>query len=296
MTRSKSVPVAELVPIAQIDVINPRVRNQRTFRDIVSNIATLGLKRPITVTRRTTTAGARYELVCGQGRLEAFQALGQTEIPAIVIEAETEDCLVMSLVENLARRHHQALDLMHDIEGLKRRGYSNADIARKTDLTVVYVKDVIHLIETGETRLLRAVESGHIPVSVAVEIASANDADVQRVLQEAYDKKLLRGHKLTIAKKLIERRRRRGKDVPNAQRRKTKPITLEAILRTYQEDTHKKRILVRKADVTRGRLVFVVEALRTILSDENFITLLRAEGIDTLPRNLSERLQAVQTG
>jgi ParB family chromosome partitioning protein len=44
------------------------------------------------------------------------------------------------LVENLARRQHRAIDLLHDIEGLKRRGYSDAAIARKTDLTTEYVK------------------------------------------------------------------------------------------------------------------------------------------------------------
>ena len=31
-----------------------------------------------------------------------------------------EDCLVMSLVENLARRQHRAIDLLHDIEGLEK--------------------------------------------------------------------------------------------------------------------------------------------------------------------------------
>ena len=29
----------------------------------------------------------------------------------------------MSLVENLARRQHRAIDLLHDIQGLKKRGY-----------------------------------------------------------------------------------------------------------------------------------------------------------------------------
>ena len=49
---------------------------------------------------RRVMAGEVYDLVCGQGRLEAFVALGQNEIPAIVIEASEEDCYVMSLVEN----------------------------------------------------------------------------------------------------------------------------------------------------------------------------------------------------
>jgi ParB family chromosome partitioning protein len=66
----------------------------------------------------------------------------------------------MSLVENLARRQHRAIDLLHDVEGLKRRGYSESAIARKTDLTVEYVKGVIRLLEKSEHRLLRAVEAG----------------------------------------------------------------------------------------------------------------------------------------
>ncbi len=123
----------------------------------------------------------------------------------------TEDCVVMSLVENLARRQHRAIDLLHDIEGLKRRGYERDRDCRKTGLTVEYVKGVIRLLENGEHRLLRAVESGQIPVSIAVEIARAEDTEMQNILQQAYEKKLLRGRKLMIAKRLIEQRRRRGK-------------------------------------------------------------------------------------
>jgi hypothetical protein len=37
-----------------------------------------------------------------------------SEIPALVIAADAEDCLIMSPVENFARR---AIDLLHDIEG-----------------------------------------------------------------------------------------------------------------------------------------------------------------------------------
>ncbi len=89
-----------------------RVRNQRTLGDIVENIAELGLKRPITVSRRETPRGPSYDLVCGQGRLEACKALGHAEVPALVVSADQEDCLVASLVENCARRQHRALDIL----------------------------------------------------------------------------------------------------------------------------------------------------------------------------------------
>jgi ParB family chromosome partitioning protein len=293
MTKPKQAEAVEMVSIDRITVINPRVRNKKIFKQITSNIAELGLKRPITVTRREDTDGPRYDLICGQGRLEAYQVLGQREIPALVVEADTEDCLVMSLVENLARRQHRAIDLLHDIEGLKRRGYSDAAIARKTDLTTEYVKGVIRLLEKSEHRLLRAVEAGQIPVSIAVDIAAADDEDVQIILQQAYEKKLLRGHKLIAARRLIEQRRRRGKGIKisgNGQRRE-RALSSNALVRAYREDVDRKRLLIKKAGTTRDRLIFVTEAVRKLLVDENFVTLLRAEGLDTLPRNLAERMQ-----
>ena len=92
----------QLILIEQIIVLNPRSRNKRLFNTIVTNISHLGLKRPITVTPRPD---GKYDLVCGQGRLEAYQALGATTIPAIIITATKEDRYLMSLVENIARRH-----------------------------------------------------------------------------------------------------------------------------------------------------------------------------------------------
>lgn len=288
--KAPQLPEVQLIPIGRISVVNPRVRNKKVFDEIIVNIAEIGLKKPITVARRNGPEGERYDLVCGQGRLEAYQSLGQSEIPALVIDADSEDCLVMSLVENLARRQHRAIDLLHDISGLKKRGYREPEIARKTGLSVEYVRSVIRLIDTGEERLLRAVEAGTIPVSVALDISMADDAGVQRVLQQAYEKRLLRGNKILAVKRLIDQRRVSGKGLHVTSQRRERPLSVNSLLRTYRDDTDKKRMLVRKAEATRDRLVFVTEGLRKLLQDDNFQTLLRAEGLDTLPRNLNDRL------
>jgi ParB family transcriptional regulator, chromosome partitioning protein len=44
--------------------------------------------------------------------------------------------------------------------------------------------------------------------------------------------------------------------------------------------------------LTQGRLIFVVEAFRSLRDDEHFLTLLRAEGLDTLPTYLGQSLDA----
>jgi hypothetical protein len=77
----EAIPRVELIPVDQIDVVNPRARNKKSFKEIIDNIAELGLKKPITVTKRDRPEGTRYDLVCGQGRLEAYRILGQREKP-----------------------------------------------------------------------------------------------------------------------------------------------------------------------------------------------------------------------
>jgi len=139
MSAAKPSQRVEWIAIGRITVVNPRLRNKKAFKEIVENIAQIGLKRPITVTRRIEADGPFYDLVCGQGRLEAYQALGQLEVPALVVSADPEDCLISSLVENCARRQHSAFDLLQDIGGMRDRGYSVAQIARKTGLSIEYV-------------------------------------------------------------------------------------------------------------------------------------------------------------
>lgn len=280
----------ELVSIDAISVVNPRIRNQKSFDAIVSNIAELGLKRPITVALRDHEGERSYELVCGQGRLEAFKALGQAEIPAIVITASSQDCLVMSLVENLARRQHRSLDLLRDIRRLKTSGYSEAEIASKTQLSAKYVHGVVRLLESNEHRLLRAVESGKIPVSVAVDIAEADDAGIQNILRQAYEDNVLRGGRLMTAKRLVTARQKHGKGQASSDGRPSRTLSVESLLKTYQNDVEKKRLLLRKATATRSEMLFLTQSLKTLLMDQNFVTLLRAEGLANIPKTIAGRL------
>src|SRR5262245_17010765 len=124
-----------MIPVRQINVLNPRDRGRKKFLQITDNIARLGLKRPVTVARAEPRDGEpRYDLVCGQGRLEAYRALGQEEIPAIVVYGTREELLLISLAENLARRRQPTVELVREIKVMKEDGYSHAEIARKTDL------------------------------------------------------------------------------------------------------------------------------------------------------------------
>jgi len=286
--------VLKMISITDIEVLNPRERNIKIFEDIVGNIKRIGLKKPITVTPRKTGEGLiKYLLVCGEGRMKAFKALGETEIPAMIIEIDDEDAFIMSLSENIARRQCRPLELLAGIQRLREQGYDRKTIASKTGLSIDYVQGILHLIEYGEDRLLIAVESGKIPLNVALEICSAeaDDKAIQVALHDAYESGQLRGKQLINARRLIVKRQTLGKAMrPRSKVGTSSEITSSSLVRSYQREVERQKIFIKKSDYTQQRLLFVIGALRSLLSNENFVTLLRAEKLDTVPSFIADRV------
>lgn len=284
-----------MIPIDSIDVLNPRERNKNTFEEIVGNIKAIGLKKPITVTPRVGTDGSeRYLLICGEGRMKAFRQLGEQTIPALVVKVSDENAFIMSLTENIARRQYRPLELLAGIEQLRDKGYDKKEIARKTGLTTEYVQGILTLLKHGEERLLVAVEKGRIPLNAALTIVGAGDDDkaVQAALQDAYESGKLRGKQLLQARRVIERRQTLGRSMARGTPRNKADVTSSSLVRVYQKEVDRQKQMVKKAEIAQQRLLFVVGALRELLVDENFTTLLRAEGLDSLPKYLADRVWA----
>lgn len=283
----------KMIPIEKIRVLNPRDRNAKKFELIVQNISNLGLKRPITVSVSEKKNGEQwYDLVCGQGRLEAFVALGQLSIPAVVIDVSREECFLMSLVENLARKQHINLELVQQIGTLKERGYETSEIAKKIDMNKEYVRGIIRLLDRGEERLINAVEKGRIPITVAMEISAADDENAQIALLEAYEKKKLNGTELKRVRQLVDQRRRKGKLLRvGFKSSKKKSLTANAMVRTYRQEVERQNLMIRNAKLCETRLVFIISALSELFEDENFINLLRAELIESMPKYLSVQIK-----
>ena len=284
------MPDIMMIPISNIEVLNPRSRNRKTFDELVESIRAVGLKRPITV-RRTPEADG-YQLICGQGRMEAFVQLGEAEIPAMIIEATRDECFVMSLVENMARRNLSPLELVREIGVLKDRGYTNGEIAEKVGFSTEYVSALNSLLEKGEDRLLDAVERGIVPPTIAMEIVRVSDAEVQRALTEAYEAGALPGDQVLAIRRIVDQRNLVGKGIgKNWSNKPTRqPTTAAALVRAYQKEVERQKLLVKKAALTQSRLTFIVGAMAKLLAEEHFVTLLRAEGLASLPQPIAQRL------
>jgi ParB family chromosome partitioning protein len=277
--------------ISEIKIQNPRKRNKITFEAIVNSIAMIGLKTPISVSERDPEPdGTRYDLICGQGRIEAFVALGEIQIPAIITVATREEQYLMSLVENIARRGPSEQGLVSETKKLLERGHGTEEIAEKLGLSKQYVRTVIVLVKNGETKLLGMVETGRIPITVATQIATGTSEDVQRALTEAYETGDLRGPKLRATRLLIKRRL--SAENAGARKRLLKvPLTSHAAAREYQQHTQAQRALIKRGHVLRQRLALAAAACRQLFADENFKTLLRAESLTLVSERLFEKIR-----
>jgi ParB family transcriptional regulator, chromosome partitioning protein len=283
----------QLIPIASIRILNFRHRDRKKFEVIVDSIRKVGLKKPIQVSTRSAGEGDEpgYDLVFGQGRMEACIALGYKEIPAIIVEVSKEDRLLRSLVENIARRFTSPIAVMHEIDRLKAQGYSNSEIGRKIGIDDSLVGGYIALNKAGEERLLDAVLAGRISVSLAMEIAKADTPQVQRELLKAYERKDLPYGSIRTLKRLIDQRRFVGKQRDHDSRRNRKNLTsAESLVNAYRRESQRQKLTVRKARLCEAKLAFIVTAFKKLLGDENFGTLLRAESLCTMPKCLWERL------
>lgn len=288
-------PDIQIIPVAQVRVTNPRVRDKRRFDMILQSIAEAGLKRPITVMEAKPRPDGVpvYDLVCGQGRLEAFIALGQAEIPAFVRGMTRSEGLIASLVENIARRRMSALDQMQTIRWMKEQGNTVESIARKTGLSEHYLPGILRLLEQGEERVLDAVLQGRLPIGIGVSIAGMSDEGAQQLLVEAYERKAMKQVTLSVFRKLLDQRKNFGKTYDRSRNTARKKTTVDGLIVAYQQEITRQRIMVTKAKICDSRLRTATAAMKVLVGDENFVTLLRAEGLGTLPKFIAERIKTI---
>ena len=138
---------------------------------------------------------------------------------------------------------------------------------------------------------MQAVIRGLMPLSIAVTIATEDDEATQRALTEAYDAGELRGARLMKVRQLIDKRRQQGKAVRIGRRISSEAVTSRDLVRVYEVEAQRQRAAIRSAKLCDTQLLFVVSALKELFRNEDFVTLLRAEQLDTLPEILAERMK-----
>jgi len=119
-TREDAERDGSLVELAVVDIRpNPFQPRQdvdpAALEELKASIRQAGLLQPIVV---RPTSGGGYELIAGERRLRACQALGWERIPAVKREVDDRTALTLALIENLQRDDLSPVDEARGYERL----------------------------------------------------------------------------------------------------------------------------------------------------------------------------------
>jgi ParB family chromosome partitioning protein len=277
----------EFLPIDKIVVLNSRDREQERFSENVQSIQTVGLLKPVLVNARFLPESGKYELVCGEGRLTAHQRIGKTEIAAEIIDCDRKDAYLISLIENIARVPVGTMWFARELKRMREAGMTISEIARIVGKCESQVTGHVRLVEQGEERLLRGVEQGVFPITIALKIAESDAAQTQNLLMDAFDTGIVTSANIRTVRKIIKERenrasveRGRTSSAPSLHRDQYSVDQLkEDIVKTCRE----KKAFVREAQNKEGRLVYLVEGLKMLRTNPEFLELLESEALAEVP-------------
>lgn len=103
--------VLKTLKLTEIDAsARQREVNEDQALAIQASIVAHGLINPITVRHVPAAKGRKYALVAGAHRLRAMELLDETEIDAIVVQADALDAVLLEIEENLFRNELSKLD------------------------------------------------------------------------------------------------------------------------------------------------------------------------------------------
>lgn len=146
--------------------------------ELASSIRKIGLLEPLLIVEHQDN----YFLIAGQRRLLAAQQLNMATVPCIIVPADQEKALAMSLHENLFRENLSVIDEASMFAYLRDSlSYSNRSIAKMISKSEPYVSQRLALL-TWDPIIQEGIRSGGLSFSVARELSQVHDAKHRRYL------------------------------------------------------------------------------------------------------------------
>jgi len=136
-----------------ISKIKPNRYQPRTHFDaaelksLTDSIRKEGVIMPILV----RPAGDGYELIAGERRWRASQAVGLLEIPAVVRDVDDLQALELAIIENEQRDDLTAIESARAYQRLMQEfAYTQQQVAERIDVSRVHVSNTIRLLQLPE--------------------------------------------------------------------------------------------------------------------------------------------------
>lgn len=155
--RSASQKGTAIIKTSEIDYnsFQPRLHyEEAALEELKSSIKEKGILQPILI----RTKGDRFEVVAGERRLRAAQAIGMQEVPVVIKDVSDEEALVLALIENIQR---EELNVIEEAKAFKR-------LIDDFHLTQEQVADAVGKNRSTVTNILRLLK---LPAAIQDAVA-----------------------------------------------------------------------------------------------------------------------------
>lgn len=158
------------------------------LEDLIGSIKEHGILQPLVV---TDAGEGKYELIAGERRLRASQALGLNEVPVIIRTATAQQKLELALIENIQRQNLNAVEEAQAYEALADQfSLRQEDIAERVGKSRSHVANTMRLLDL-EDEMLEALSAGKITRSHArTLLAEPDEARRKQLFKEMLEGKM----------------------------------------------------------------------------------------------------------
>lgn len=143
------------------------------LEELKSSIQQAGLLQPVVV--RPSPAGSGFELIAGERRLRACQALGWEKIPAVRRNVDDRTVLTLALIENLQRDDLSPVDEARGYERLIAEfELTQQDVAIAVGRDRSTIANALRLLKLPDA-VLQMLHDGHLSVGHARALLALDD-------------------------------------------------------------------------------------------------------------------------
>lgn len=182
--KSKGTQDAGAIRYLEIDsIVSGKYQPREDFNDLrlkelIGSVKEKGVLQPILVRR----VDSGFEIIAGERRYRASQALGLKKIPVIVKDVEDKDALIISLIENIQRQELNPIEEAHAFQQLLDKFSFNQDaIARALGKDKTTISNILRLLKLPSS-IQQFISKGALTIGHAKVLLSIEEGGRQKKL------------------------------------------------------------------------------------------------------------------
>ncbi|HDD55841.1 MAG TPA: ParB/RepB/Spo0J family partition protein [Chloroflexi bacterium] len=166
--------------------------DEEKLMELASSIKEHGIIQPLVISSQVEGQEQKYSLIAGERRLRAAQMAGLKTVPAVLREADSQDHLLLALIENVQRADLNPLETATAYQSLAVEfDLSHEEIGKRVGKSRTAVTNTLRLLDLPDVvqQAIRKnqISMGHARALLALPTIKAQSAALQTILTQGFN-------------------------------------------------------------------------------------------------------------